>query len=72
MTPVATRNLGYVFCLVGVMAMISGRFMTGAPPWLVYVGVSGVVFGWGLFVLFIRQRSAAARAAAGRSSSPGS
>jgi hypothetical protein len=56
------RNLGYVLCLLGVLAMVSGRFMVGAPPWLVYVGVSVIVFGWGLFAVSILQRRAAARA----------
>ncbi len=55
------RNLGYVACLVGVLAMVSGRFMAGAPAWLIYVGVSVIVFGWGLFALFILQRRTAAR-----------
>jgi hypothetical protein len=59
------RNLGFVFCLVGALIMIAGRFMAGAPAWLVYVGLSGIVFGWGLFALSILQRLAAVRAAAG-------
>ncbi len=66
------RNLGYVACLVGALVMIAGRFMPGAPAWLVYVGVSVIVFGWGLFGLSIRQRLAAARAAANPRRNPGS
>ncbi len=57
------RNAGYVACLVGALVMISGRFMSGAPSWLVYVGVSVIVFGWGLFGLSVRQRLTATRAA---------
>ncbi len=58
------RNLGFVFCLVGALVMIAGRFAPGAPAWLVYVGLSGIVFGWGLFALSIIQRMSAVRAAA--------
>jgi hypothetical protein len=42
--------------------MLAGRFTPGAPRWLIYVGVSGVVFGWGLFVLAWRRRAALTRA----------
>ncbi len=56
------RNLGYVACLLGALAMISGRFMPGAPTWLIYVGVSVIVFGWGLFALSMYRRAAAVRA----------
>jgi hypothetical protein len=51
-----TRNLGYVCCLVGVLAMIAGRFMAGAPAWLASLGLGVVVFGWGLlFYAFARR-----------------
>jgi uncharacterized membrane protein len=55
------RNAGFVACLIGVLAMISGRYATGAPVWLVYVGVSGIVFGWGLFGLAAWRRADFAR-----------
>jgi hypothetical protein len=58
----ATRNAGFVACLVGAMAMITGRYTVGAPTWLVYVGVSAIVFGWGLFLLSMFRRAADARA----------
>ena len=58
----ATRNAGFVACLVGASVMISGRHMPGAPPWLVYVGVSTIVFGWGLFLLSMFRRAADVRA----------
>ncbi len=47
----ATRSAGVVACLVGTLLMVSGRFVPSAPHILVYVGVSVIVFGWGLFVL---------------------
>ena len=47
----STRNAGYVACLIGALVMIAGRFMAGAPAWLAYVGLSGIVFGWGLLGL---------------------
>ena len=31
--------------------MVAGRFMQGAPPILIYAGVSIIVFGWGLLAL---------------------
>jgi hypothetical protein len=41
--------------------MISGRFMQGAPVWLVYVGLAGIVFGWGLLGLSMVRAAAHAR-----------
>ncbi len=58
----ATRNAGFIACLVGALVMISGRYAAGAPAWLVYVGVSTIVFGWGLFLLSMIRRAADARA----------
>ncbi len=54
-------NVGYVACLLGAVVMLVGRFRTGAPPWLVYVGLSGIVFGWGLFAFVSWSRFALAR-----------
>ncbi len=50
------RNAGFVFCLGGVLVMVAGRFMAGAPVALVYVGVATIVFGWGLLFLSTRRR----------------
>lgn len=61
------RNAGFVACLLGALAMISGRFMPQAPHWLIYAGLSGIVFGWGLFGLSMYRRAARARAAAPKS-----
>jgi hypothetical protein len=58
------RNAGYVACLVGVLVMVSGRYMAGAPHWLMFVGLAGIILGWGLMAY-----SVFARAAAGRSQS---
>ena len=57
-----TRNAGLVCCLLGVLVMIAGRFMAGAPIWLVNVGVGGVVLGWGLIAYALWKRVAMARA----------
>ncbi len=46
-----TRNAGLVACLIGVLVMVAGRFMHGVPSVFVYVGVSIIVFGWGLLAL---------------------
>jgi hypothetical protein len=56
-----TRHLGLVACLVGVLVMIAGRYMPGAPEWLVSVGVGVVVLGWGLIAFALWKRVAMAR-----------
>ncbi len=56
-----TRNLGLVACLVGVLVMIAGRFMPGAPVWFVSLGVGVVVLGWGLIAFALWKRVAMAR-----------
>jgi hypothetical protein len=58
----AVRNAGFVASLIGALVMISGRYMAGAPSWLVYGGVSAIVFGWGMFFLSMWRRAADARA----------
>ena len=57
-----TRNAGLVACLAGVLVLIAGRFMPGAPIWLVSVGVGVVVLGWGLIAFAMWKRLAMARA----------
>jgi hypothetical protein len=56
-----TRNLGLVACLAGVLVMLAGRFMPGAPIWLVSIGVGVVVLGWGLIAFALWKRVAMAR-----------
>ena len=65
----ATRSAGYVACLIGTLAMIAGRFMAGAPAWLVYVGLAGIVFGWGLLGLSMVRAAAQARLRRGQGGS---
>ena len=57
-----TRNAGYVACLLGVLVMMSGRYATGAPAWLVYVGLPVILLGWGLLAYAVFKRAAYARA----------
>ena len=59
---IANRNLGLVACLIGALVMISGRYATWAPTWLVYVGVAAIAFGWALFGYTLYQRAVLARA----------
>lgn len=59
-----TREAGLIACLVGVAVMVAGRFMPGAPIWLVSVGVGIAVFGWGLIAYALMKRVAMARALA--------
>ena len=56
------RNTGYVACLVGTLVMLLGRFRAGAPVWLVYVGLSIIVVGWGFLVLSMIRAAQDARA----------
>jgi hypothetical protein len=56
-----TRNLGLVACLAGVLVMIAGRYMPGAPMWLVSLGVGVVVLGWGLIAFALWKRVGMAR-----------
>ncbi len=57
-----TQNAGYVACLVGAIVMIAGARIPAAPVWLVSVGVSVIVFGWGLLAYALIRRVAYARA----------
>lgn len=59
-----TREAGLIACLVGVLVMIAGRFMAGAPIWLTSVGVGIAVLGWGLIAYALMKRVAMARALA--------
>jgi hypothetical protein len=61
-----TREAGLIACLVGVAVMVAGRFMPGAPIWLVSVGVGIAVFGWGLIAYALMRRVAMARSLAAK------
>jgi hypothetical protein len=62
-----TRNAGLLACLIGVLVMIAGRYLAGAPAWLVAAGVGIIVFGWGLFGYAFMRRLAMARSFSARS-----
>jgi 1,4-dihydroxy-2-naphthoate octaprenyltransferase len=64
------RNAGNVACLLGTLVMICGRFMHGAPSWLIYVGLGGIAFGWGLFGYSVVQRAVVRRSQKPRSDIP--
>jgi uncharacterized membrane protein len=55
-------NAGYVVCLIGVLVMLSGRYMAGAPTWLVFPGLAVIIIGWGLLAFAIFSRAAYMRA----------
>jgi len=61
-----TRNAGYVFCLVGVLVMVGGRYVPGGPTWLTSAGLGVVVFGWGLLAYALFKRVALVRSIASR------
>lgn len=63
---VGVRNAGYVCCLLGVVAMVAGRYMAGTPAWLASLGLGIVVFGWGLLGYAVIRRVALARSLASR------
>ncbi len=56
----SARNAGFIACLVGVLVMVTGRFVAGAPHWLIYVGVGVIALGWVLLgsSMFGRKRKA--------------
>ena len=60
------RNAGYVCCLLGVLVMIAGRYMAGAPIWLINVGLAVVLFGWGLLAFAFVKRVGLARTLSAR------
>ncbi len=51
------RDGGLLACLIGSLIMVSGRFVTGVPQWLSYVGVGTIVLGWGLFAFALVYRA---------------
>jgi uncharacterized membrane protein len=58
----SVQNAGYVACLIGVLVMLSGRFMAGAPSWLVFPGLAVILVGWALLAFAIFSRAAYMRA----------
>jgi hypothetical protein len=56
------RAVGFVACLVGVLALVWGRMGDGAPVWLTWTGLIVIAAGWGLFVYVLVRRSAWVRA----------
>jgi hypothetical protein len=55
------QNAGFVACLVGVLVMLAGRYVHGAPAWAAYVGLVIILLGWGLFAFAIVRRTAYVR-----------
>jgi uncharacterized membrane protein len=58
----SVQNAGYVACLIGVLVMLSGRFVAGAPYWLVFPGLAVILVGWALLAFAIFSRAAYMRA----------
>ncbi len=52
------RSAGLVACLVGVLVMLTGRFVAGAPVWLVWPGLAIIAAGWVLLALSAVRRPA--------------
>ncbi|HEV2365059.1 MAG TPA: hypothetical protein VGS12_12775 [Caulobacteraceae bacterium] len=48
--------VGYVFCLVGVLMLLAGRFEAGAPEILVWLGLAVVAAGWALLIWSVVDR----------------
>ena len=56
------KEVGYIACLIGCLVMIAGRFLSGAPHALIYVGLAIILLGWALFARARFQRAAQTRA----------
>jgi cell division protein FtsW (lipid II flippase) len=51
------RMAGFIGCLIGVVLMVLGGFMHGAPSWLRWVGLAIVAPSWLLFIYVIVSRT---------------
>lgn len=49
----AATSAGVVACLIGLVLIVAGQYVTGFPRWAPYAGLAVIVFGWGLFALGI-------------------
>ena len=56
------RTIGFVLCLVGVLALAWARYASYAPPWALWVAVGIIAVGWALFAFVLFARSAWVRA----------
>jgi hypothetical protein len=56
------QNFGFICCAVGVVIMVAGHYVHGAPPWAVYAGLLIIFFGWAVFAFAIVRRTAYVRA----------
>ena len=57
-----TRNLGFLVCLLGVLALVATRYIWRAPMWTSWVSVVVTAAGWGMFVFVVLRRIAWVRA----------
>jgi len=57
-----TRNLGFVVCLVGVLALVASRYIWRAPMWTSWLSVGVIAAGWAMFVFVTLRRAAWVRA----------
>ncbi|HWF01376.1 MAG TPA: hypothetical protein VG248_16370 [Caulobacteraceae bacterium] len=56
------HNAALATCLVGVLVMVGGAFMHGAPGWVRFAGLLVILCGWALFGVAIWRRMAYMRA----------
>jgi hypothetical protein len=56
------RLTAYVGCLIGVVVMVLGAFMTGAPPWLRWAGLAVIIPSWLVFIYVMVSRASYVRA----------
>ena len=55
------REAGFVAGLLGVLIMLSGRFVARAPHLMIYAGLGLVLLSWGLFIYSALTRATAVR-----------
>jgi hypothetical protein len=56
------QNAGFAACAIGVVVMVAGHYVRGAPGWIVYAGLVIILAGWALFAFAIMRRTAYVRA----------
>jgi hypothetical protein len=52
------RSIGFIGCLVGVLALVWSRYTWNAPHWTLWAAVVVIAASWALFAYVIFKRTA--------------